>query len=111
MASRSFRSKVICYKKDDCFLAVALDFDLMVQGKTMGEAMDRIDDNIRSYLKMCLEDNEIDKQIYRRASKKYYDLYDLFLELGKKRTEKGKTRYKEQCLANLTFNKASLVNV
>ncbi|MBI5753972.1 hypothetical protein HZA40_02400 [Candidatus Peregrinibacteria bacterium] len=98
---RIFTSKIICYKKDQLFLAVALNFDLISEGSSMPEALTRLDNNVKSYLVMCLEDNETDEQIYRKAPKKYFDMYELFRELDEKREDKF--------LGQMTFNNAQIV--
>jgi len=85
---RTFQTRALAYKKDNLFVGVALDFDLIVQGKSLGEAIDRLEDCIKSYLETCVEANESDKQIYRKAPKKYFDIYALFLDLQKNKANK-----------------------
>ena len=85
---RTFHSKVIAYRKDDAFLAVALDFDILAEGYTMGDALDKLQDAINGYLAMCLADKESDKEIYRKTEKKYFDIYNLFEELDDKKAQK-----------------------
>jgi len=85
---RTFQTKALAYKKDNLFLGVALDFDLVVQGKSLGEAIDRLEDCIKSYLTMCVEDNEPDNKVYRKAPKKYFDVYELILDLQKSKIKK-----------------------
>jgi len=101
MISKSFTSKIICYKKGDHFLAVALDFDLMDQGICMIEALQRLESNIQSYLKVCIEDNETDDEIYRKAPQKYFDLLELFQELDNKK--------KDSMSGQRTFNTKDIV--
>ena len=101
---RNFSTKVICYKKNNKFLAVALDFDLLDEGNCIGEALAKLEENIISYLRMCIKENENDKNIYRKAPKKYYDLYELFIELQKKHEEKNKNKF----LGELSFNRENL---
>ncbi|MFA5829050.1 MAG: hypothetical protein WC843_00935 [Candidatus Gracilibacteria bacterium] len=88
MKHRIFTVREIAYKKDSKFLAVSLDLDLMAEGKTMGQAIDRLREATIGYLSMCCKDNESDKEIYRKAPKKYFDLYELFKELNEKSTSK-----------------------
>jgi hypothetical protein len=114
--NKIFQTRVVIYKKDNLYLGVALDFDLLVQGKSPSQTMARLDDCIGSYLKMCLKDNESDEEIYRKASKKYFDVYNLFLDLQKQKVkskkEQLKRKYKTQFLGLLQFdNKGKLVNV
>ncbi|HBB02460.1 MAG: hypothetical protein US89_C0012G0037 [Candidatus Peregrinibacteria bacterium GW2011_GWF2_38_29] len=97
---RIFTTKVICYKKNDKFIAVALDFDLLDEGDCMVKALSNLHENIISYLKMCVKEHESDKNIYRKAPKKYYDICDLFVELQKKHEEKNENKF----LGNLSFN-------
>ena len=99
---RSFTTKIICYKKNDQFLAVALNFDLIDEGDCMGEALSRLEENIVSYLIMCVKEKENDESIYRKAPKKYFDLHGLFVELQGKKAE-------NKFLGELTFNRDKLV--
>lgn len=89
MKKRIFHAREIVYKKGGRFLAISLDFDLMAEGFTMGEALDRLHDATLGYLSMCLKENENNKEIYRKAPKKYFDMYELFKELDE-RKQKGK---------------------
>lgn len=83
MSSRIFKTRLIVYRKNDYYLAIALDFDLMDQGSTFAETLGRLDKNIRSYLSACLVEGESDTEIYRQASKKYQDMFDMFEEWEK----------------------------
>lgn len=98
MKHRTFTVKEIAYKKDSRFLAVSLDLDLMAEGKTMGQAIDRLREATIGYLTMCCKDNESDKEIYRKAPKKYFDLYELFREL------KSKSKPVENFVGKATYN-------
>ncbi len=111
MKPRSFQTRIISYKKDKLYLGVALDFDLLVQGASMGKVMERLDDCITSYLIECVNDNEKEEDIYRRAPKKYFDIYELFLDLEKKAKSKEVEKYKDKFLGTRTFSEKSLANV
>ena len=100
MKHRIFTVREIAYKKDSKFLAVSLDLDLMAEGKTMGQAIDRLREATVGYLTMCCKDNEPDKEIYRKASKNYFDLYELFRELK----EKSTSRTVENFVGKATYN-------
>jgi hypothetical protein len=102
MKHRTFTVREIAYKKDSKFLAVSLDLDLMAEGKTMGQAIDRLREATVGYLNMCCKDNEPDKEIYRKAPKKYFDLLDLFKELDEKK--KGKSKTIENFVGKATYN-------
>ena len=102
MKNRIFKVREIAYKKDMKFLAVSLDLDLMAEGKTMGQAIDRLREATIGYLTMCCKDNESDKEIYRKAAKKYFDMYDLFKELDEKK--KNKTKPVENFIGKATYN-------
>jgi hypothetical protein len=88
MKQRIFKVREIAYKKGSKFLAVSLDLDLMAEGETMGQAIDRLREATDGYLKMCCKDGESDKEIYRKAPQKYFDLYELFRELDGKSEKK-----------------------
>lgn len=105
MKNRIFYAREIVYKKGDRFLAVSLDFDLVAEGFTMGEALDRLHDATIGYLTMCCKDNEPDKEIYRKAPKKYFDLYELFRELEKK---KKKEKVTENFIGKATYTSSEL---
>lgn len=100
MSHRVFTVREIAYKKDPKFLAVSLDLDLMAEGKTMGQAIDRLREATVGYLTMCCKDNESNKKIYRRAPKKYFDLYALFKELN----ENSKTKPVENFVGKATYH-------
>lgn len=115
MQARIFRDRIIAYKKDDQYLAVSLNFDLLAEGKTIKEALDRLHDSTEGYLRMCCMDNEPDEEIYREAPKKYQNLYELFVELSTKKRKKEAEKRKERSLreketysAMSTFNSKSL---
>lgn len=82
---RTFTAREIVYKKNSKYLAVSLDFDLFAEGSTSGEAMDRLHEASVGYIIMSCEDNESDENIYRKAPKKYFDIYELLKELDEKK--------------------------
>ncbi|MCK5472258.1 hypothetical protein KAI54_03670 [Candidatus Gracilibacteria bacterium] len=98
MSPRFLRDRVIAYKKGDIYLAVSLEFDLLAEGKTIKEALDRLHDAVLGYLKICCSDNELDEEIYRKAPKKYQNLYDLFIEIDAKKRKKDAEKKKEDQL-------------
>lgn len=102
MKQRIFKVREIAYKKDSIFLAVSLDLDLMAEGKTMGQAIDRLREATIGYLNMCCKDDEPNSEIYRKAPKKYFDLYDLFKELDQKK--KGTSKTVENFVGKATYN-------
>ena len=98
MSSGFLKDRVVAYKKGDAYLAVSLEFDLLAQGKTIKEALDRLHDAVLGYLETCCMDNESDEEIYRKAPKKYQSLYDLFVELDSKKRKKETEKKKEEQL-------------
>lgn len=74
MQSRFFKDRVVAYKKDDKYIAVSLDFDLLADGKSISQALDRLRDATIGYLKMSYLETENDNEIYRKAPKKYQNL-------------------------------------
>jgi hypothetical protein len=115
MQARIFKDRILAYKKDDKYLAVSLNFDLLAEGKNIKQALDRLYDATEGYLKMCCMDNEPDEEVYRDAPKKYQDLYDLFVELSTKKRKKEeekkqemKLRKKETYSAMSTYNSNTL---
>ncbi len=118
MPIRTFKSKVIAYKKGDRYISCSLAFDMFAEGNSIQQSLERLDDAIRGYLKVSLEDNETDEEIYRQAPKKYHNLYDIFTDLINKRRKKEKEKQKEQQLLRrettasiFSFNSQSLCSV
>lgn len=117
MSTRFFKDKIIAYKQGEKYLAVSLEFNLMAEGKTIKESLDRLHDATSGYLQICCEDNETDEEIYRKAPKKYQDLYQLFVELTekKKKDEEEKKREKaflkkETQTAQYTYSSRNLTH-
>lgn len=115
MPIRFFKDRVIAYKKGNIYLAVSLEFDLLSEGKTIKETLDRLYDATFGYLKNCCLENEPDEEVYRKASKKYQKLYELFVELdGKKRKRKDEKGEEEKLIkkeiqtAQRTYSSQSL---
>jgi len=71
MTSRIFKDRIIAYKKDDKYLAVSLEFDLLAEGDSIMKSLKRLNDATLGYLKMFIEDDEPDFEIYRKAPKKF----------------------------------------
>src|SRR4030042_6241728 len=117
MTSRIFRDRIIAYKKGNKYLAVSLEFDLLAEGDSLIQSLERLLDATSGYLKMCCEENEPDTEIYRKAEKKYQDLYELFVELTEKKSKKEAEKKKEKELrekgifsSQLTYNTKELCN-
>ncbi len=115
MKTRTFKDKVIAYKKADKYLAVSLEFDLLAEGENIMQALERLYDATSGYLYMCCEDKEKDEEIYRKAPKKYHDLYNLFVELSEKDVKKENEKKQEKVLmakevssAQWTYNSKNL---
>ena len=98
MSSRFFRDRIIAYKKGGTYLAVSLEFDLLTEGCSIKEALERLHDATFGYLQTCYQENETDNEIYRKAPKKYQDLYELFIELSEKKRMKEEEKIKEKRL-------------
>ena len=118
MPIRTFKSKVIAYKKGNKYISCSLDFDLFAEGDNIQQSLERLYDAIRGYLKVSLEDNETDEEIYRSAPKKYHNLYDIFTDLINKQRKKEEEKQKEQKLLRnettasiFSFNSQSLRSV
>ncbi|MFA5855318.1 MAG: hypothetical protein WC846_03490 [Candidatus Gracilibacteria bacterium] len=115
MPLRFFKDRIIAYKNGDSYLAVSLEFDLLASGDSIKEALDRLYDATTGYLKTCCLESESDREIYRKAPKKYQDLYELFVDLGeKKRMKEGEKKQEEKLLrqethtAQFTFSSEQL---
>lgn len=100
MQARFFIAREMVYPKDSKYLAVSLDFDLFAEGSTKGEALDRLREASIGYLSVCLEDNEPDEKIYRKAPKKYIDIYDLLKELDENKKKNSLTGFAGQEVYN-----------
>lgn len=117
MPSRIFRDRIIAYKKGNKYLAVSLEFDLLAEGDSLLQSFKRLHDATSGYLKMCCEEKEPDSEIYRKAEKKYQDLYELFVELSEKKSRKETEKKKGKELSEkgifssqLTYNTKELCN-
>jgi hypothetical protein len=98
MPKRIFKDRIIAYKKGKKYLAISLEFDLLAEGNSIMQAFERLHDATVGYLKMCCEDNEPDSEIYRKAQKKYQDIYNLFVELSEKKRKREDEKKKEKAL-------------
>ena len=117
MSSKIFKDRIIAYKKGNSYLAVSLEFDLLAEGNSIAQALKRLHDATSGYLKMCCKDNEPDSEIYRKAAKKYQDLYELFVELTQKKRKKeaekkeeNRLRKKETSSSQVTYNTQEFCN-
>jgi hypothetical protein len=111
MQRKKFTSQLVAYKKGNVFIAVALDFDLFVEGSSLGNALNMLDESIRGYLIMCIEDGESDDQIYRKAPQKYFDIRSLIIDEAKKVRKTATNKVKEPFFGTTTINKSALSNV
>ena len=98
---RFFRDRILTYKDNDQYIAVSLEFDLFAEGKSSGQALERLVDATMGYLQVCVEDNEKNENIYRPAPQKYQKMFALNEEIGKilsRKTAKGTLERKAQNL-------------
>lgn len=101
-----FKDRIVAYKKGKIYLAVSLEFDLLAEGETIKEAIDRLYDATVGYLQTCSEEKEEETEIYRKAPKKYQELYKLFVELSEKKRKKEEEKKREQELLKQEMNTA-----
>ena len=107
MRVRTFTAREMVYPKGSKYLAVSLDFDLFAEGSTLGEAMDRLKEASIGYIRVSCKDNEADKEIYRLAPKKYFDIYELLKELDEK---KKKEKVREGFIGKATYDSLALAH-
>ena len=88
MPVRYFSDRIVVYKEGDTFIAVSLNFDLIAEADRFQLALKRLEDAIKGYLLVCVEDKEPDEKIYRSAPKKYQEKFSLSAELPKIMTSK-----------------------
>jgi len=98
MPLRFFKDRVIAYKKRGSYLAVSLEFDLLANGSSIKEVLDRLYDATTGYLKTSCMENEPDNEIYRPAPRKYQDLYKLFVDLSEKKRKREDEKKEEKRL-------------
>lgn len=99
MPKRYFQDRIVVYKDEGQYVAVSLEFDLFAEGDNPMITLKRLFDATIGYLKVCIEDNEPDMVIYRKAPKKYQDMFDKSQTLAKFLTgkqKKGILKRKEQ---------------
>ena len=87
----------MAYRHNDGFRAVCLDLDLYAEGRTLAEAMKRLDSAVLAYIESVKKDHGgKEKLLDRPAPKKYWGIYDLLRELsGGKKKEADKKPYFE----------------
>ncbi len=108
MKIRTFKDRVIVYKKGQKYISASLEFDILAEGKNPIQAIERLYEATSGYLEMCCKDNESDDEIYRKAPKKYQDMYNLFVELAEKKRKKEKEKKKELSLRKKEITSAQL---
>lgn len=65
----------IIYQEDNHYVGACLEFDLEVEGKTIKEAEERLDEYTRSWLENVNKNNLSDELLNRPAPKKYWEIY------------------------------------
>lgn len=87
--------RLMAYKHKNHFRAVCLDLDLYAEGRTLAEAMKRLDSAVLGYIESIEKDHKGDEKLLDRpAPKKYWQIYELLKELTeiKKRKKKEEVR-------------------
>lgn len=77
---KSGRARVFIYEDKGKYVAVCLEFGLMVGAKTLEKARECINDVTQSYLSNILENNLSEKLLNRPAPKKYWKIYENIIQ-------------------------------
>ena len=77
--------KFLIFKKkgDKLFTGVCLDFGMVIQGKTIDEVKNELQTASLGYLKTIRKEKLGEGLLNNQAEKKYFDLYNAFLESAK----------------------------
>lgn len=73
---RSGRARVFIYEDKGKYIAVCLEFGLVIAAKTLEKAQECIKDITGSYLSNVLENKLSEKLLNRPAPKKYWQIYE-----------------------------------
>ena len=88
-------------EKPNYYIGVCLEFDLIQEGKTIPETMERIKGASTSYLKTVIKFNMDDDLLNRKAPKEHWKKFKLF---QKKKKEEEKRRDWEKRLQELFYD-------
>lgn len=88
---RSGRARLFIYEDKGKYIAVCLEFGLIIGAKTLDKARECIKDITESYLGNVLENKLSEKLLNRPAPKKYWKIYE-----GIMQKEQGLTKLPEQ---------------
>jgi len=70
------------------FRAVCLDFDIIEEGETRDEVEKSIKEAVVGYIEAVCKNNLEDELLNRRADKKYWKIYEEYLDLMKNKAKK-----------------------
>ena len=76
----SGRARVFIYKDRGKYIAVCLEFGLIVAAKTLENARECINNVTQSYLSNVLENKLSEKLLNRSAPKKYWKIYEEIIQ-------------------------------
>jgi len=88
-------------EKPNYYIGVCLEFDLIQEGKTIPEAMEKIKSASISYLKTVIKFNMDDDLLNRMAPKEYWEKFKIF---QKKKKAEEKRKYWEKRLQELFYD-------
>ena len=95
---KSGRARVFIYEDKGKYIAVCLEFGLIIAAKTLEKARECIKDVTESYLSNVLENKLSEKLLNRPAPKKYWKIYEGIIQ-------------KEQELTRLQAQKSTSINL
>ena len=68
-------------EKPNYYIGVCLEFDLLAEGSSLEEAMQRIDKICWNYLQIVIENNWSDELLNKSAPKEYWEKFIKFLKI------------------------------
>jgi predicted RNase H-like HicB family nuclease len=71
------------------YMAVCLDFDIIEEGDTREELEESMKEAVIGYIENVCKNNLDDKLLNRHADKKYWKIYDSYLDMMKNSTKKS----------------------
>ena len=81
-------ARTIIFKSSSLFKAVCLDFNIIEEAKTRDAVEKQIKEAIIGYIKNVCKNNLSDELLNRHAEKRYWNMYNKYLELLAKKDNK-----------------------
>ena len=97
----------IAFPNNGKYLGVCLEFDLSVEGDTLEEAKDKIQDYARLWHKNVVKNRLSEELLNKPADKKFWNIYNKILEAEKQKALFSKSPVKVASKLSATSHEAS----